>query len=596
MRIRNAAAGIVLIAGLAAGAATPVRAEESREQRDARLAWWIDARFGMFIHWDMSSLAGTEISWSRKGTKPLDITGDTAGVVEDPAYDNLYKRFNPVKFDAPAWMRLARDSGMRYVVFTAKHHDGFCLWDTKLTDYSIMNTSFKRDVVKELAAACRQAGLRFGLYYSQRDWHHPDYGIGDNRKYVAYMNCQVRELLTNYAPVDVIWWDSYGKGDLVHFWGIGGTFDLVKQLNPAIVMNNRMAVLGAYNRQPAPYLGDHDTPEQRLGEFQNTRPWESCMTVVHCADGGGWSYRPDGKVRSRAECIRSLASCVTGDGNLLLDVGPDATGVIPGDQAARLREMGEWLNQCGPAVYGTRGGPYRNGRWGGSTHRGNIVYLHVFAWGGDRLALPPLKAKVLKASNLSDPQAAPALKQTTEAVTLALAPDRQDPVDTVLALQLDGPARDEMENGRPLEVAAGRPGAAVKQAADGTLTLPADSAAIQGKTARLQDAGDRPNIGYWTDAGDSLRWSAAVAKPGTFAVELTWSCQPGAEGSEYTVTAGGSSVQGKITATGGWEDFRTAVVGELVLATPGLVTVTLKPTRKPGAAVMNLAQVRLMPK
>jgi alpha-L-fucosidase len=595
MRIRSAAAGIVLGLGLAA-AAGAARAEETREQRDARMAWWIEARFGMFIHWDMSSLAGTEISWSRKGTKPLDITGHKAGVVEDPAYDNLYKRFNPEKFDAAAWMRLAREAGMKYVVFTAKHHGGFCMWDTKLTDYSIMHTPFKHDVVRELADACHKAGLRFGLYYSPRDWHHPDYGIGDNRKYVEYMNGQVRELLTNYAPVDVIWWDSYGKGDLVSFWGIGETFDLVKKLNPAIVMNNRLAVLGAYNRQPAPYLGDHDTPEQRLGEFQNTRPWESCMTVVHCADGGGWSYRPDGKVRSRAECIRSLASCVTGDGNLLLDVGPNATGVIPEDQADRLREMGEWLKTCGPAVYGTRGGPYRNGRWGGSTHKGNTVYLHVFSWGGDRLALPPLKAKVLKAANLSSPQYGPALEQTAEAVTLTLAPDRQDPVDTVLELTLDGPARDEMADGRPIEVAGGRPGAAVKQAADGSLTLTAESAAVEGKTARLQESGGRSNIGYWSNTGDSLRWSATVAKPGTFTVELTWSCQPGSEGSEFTVTAGDRSVAGRVEATKGWDDWRTAVAGEIALPTPGPVTVVLKPTRKPGAAVMNLAQVRLVPK
>jgi alpha-L-fucosidase len=595
MRIRNVAAGLVLGVGLAVAVA-PARAEETREQRDARLAWWLEARFGMFIHWDMSSLAGTEISWSRKGTKPLDITGHKAGVVEDPAYDNLYKRFNPGKFDAAAWMRLARDAGMKYVVFTAKHHGGFCMWDTKLTDYSIMSTPFKRDVVKELADACRQAGLRFGLYYSQRDWHHPDYGIGDNRKYVDYMNGQVRELLTRYAPVDVIWWDSYGKGDLVNFWGIGGTFDLVRQLNPAIVMNNRMAVLGAYNRQPAPYLGDHDTPEQRLGEFQNTRPWESCMTVVHCADGGGWSYRPDGKARSRAECIRSLASCVTGDGNLLLDVGPDATGVIPEDQAVRLREMGEWLKACGPAVYGTRGGPYRNGRWGGSTHKSNTVYLHVFAWNGGRLELPALKAKVLKTANLSDPQAAPALEQTAETVVLTLDAARQDPVDTVLELTLDGPARNEMENGRPIEVAGGRAGAPVKPAADGTLALGADSAALKGGTIRLEERAGVANIGYWTNAGENVSWKAQVAKAGACAVELTYACPADCAGSEVEVTVGGASVAGKVEATAGWDDYRTLTLGTLTVEAAGPATVTLKATRKPGAAVMNLRQVRLVPK
>src|SRR5208282_5583456 len=297
-------------------------AGETPAQRDARMEWWREARFGMFIHWDMSSIAGTEISWSRKGSKPLDITGDPAGYVEDPAYDHLYEKFNPTNFNAKQWVKLAQEAGMKYIIFTAKHHGGFCMWDTKLTDYSIMHTPFHRDVVKELADACHAAGMRFGIYYSPRDWHQPDYGIGDNRKYVDYLNGQLRELLTNYGKIDVIWFDSYGEGDLVNFWRIGETFDLVKSLQPDIIINNRLAVLGNYNQQPSPYRGDFDTPEQRVGAFQNDRPWESCMSIVTALDGGGWSYRPDGVVKPFDECVRMLASCATGDGNLLLDVGP----------------------------------------------------------------------------------------------------------------------------------------------------------------------------------------------------------------------------------------------------------------------------------
>ena len=423
---------------------------ETQAAREARMAWWTEARFGMFIHWDMSSLAGTEISWSRKGSKPLDITGDPAGYVADPVYDNLYRQFNPQKFNATEWVGLAQAAGMKYLVFTAKHHGGFCMWDTRFTDYSIRHTPFGRDVVKELADACHLAGLRLGLYYSPRDWHHPDYGLGDNRRYVDYMNGQVRELLTRYGKVDVIWWDSYGKGDLVNFWRIGETFDLVKKLQPDIVMNNRLAMLGDYNRQPASYVGDHDTPEQRLGEFQNTRPWESCMTLVRCPDGGGWSYRPDGKLRSLKECIQSLVSCASGDGNLLLDVGPNPLGEIPADQAGRLVQMGAWLKQAGTSIYHTHGGPYRNGEWGGSTCRDNTIFLHVFRWMGDRLGLAPLKAKVLHATNLSNPQAAPKIQQTSQALTVTLPADQQDQVDTILVLELDGPASHELNNGAPL--------------------------------------------------------------------------------------------------------------------------------------------------
>lgn len=147
---------------------------------EKRTKWWTEARFGMFIHWNMSSIQGTEISWSRKSTRPLDVDKDPAGYVEDPVYDNLYKQFNPLKFDATEWVRKTKDAGMKYIVFTAKHHDGFCMCDTKLTSYNIMNTPFRRDVIRELAEACHKADMPLGLYYSQRDWHHPYYGVGDN--------------------------------------------------------------------------------------------------------------------------------------------------------------------------------------------------------------------------------------------------------------------------------------------------------------------------------------------------------------------------------------------------------------------------------
>jgi alpha-L-fucosidase len=421
-----------------------------------RMSWWLEARYGMFIHWDMSSIAGTEISWSRKGSKPLDITGDPAGYVEDPAYDSLYKNFNPTKFNAREWVALAKESGMKYIVFTTKHHGGFCMWDTKYTDYNIMNTPFRRDVVRELAEACRKVKMPLGFYYSPRDWHHPDYGIGDNRKYVDYMNGQVRELLTNYGKVDVLWWDSYGRGDLTHFWRVGETFDLVQKLQPGILMNNRLAELGAYNQQPRPWMGDFDTPEQRLGEFQNTRPWESCMCVVDAA-GGGWSYRPDGKVKTYAACMKTLLGCATGDGNLLLDVGPDSTGVIPADQAEALRKVGVWLKKYGESIYGTRGGPFRNGAWGGSTFKGNKVYLHVSQWNGQQLELPPLKAKITSFACLTAKTPDLKVEQTTQGIALSLPIARQDPIDTLICFTLSAPASAEMTDGKPLSTVQALP-------------------------------------------------------------------------------------------------------------------------------------------
>lgn len=420
-------------------AATPTNPTDSKvetkEQRDARTAWWRDARFGMFIHWDMSSIAGTEISWSRKAKKPLDVYGHPAGYVEDPVYDNLYKRFNPEKFNAKAWVQLAKAAGMKYLVFTAKHHGGFCMWDTKLTDYSIMHTPFKRDVLKELADACHAEGLRFGIYYSQRDWHQPDYGIGDNSKYIAYLNGQVSELLSNYGTVDVLWWDSYGRGNLTNFWRIGETFKLVQQLQPAIVMNNRMAILAGYNQQPEPYRGDFDTPEQRLGKYQDTRLWESCMTVVD-AKGGGWSYRTDGKVKPFEESLHMLVSCATGDGNLLLDVGPDATGVIPADQSACLLQVGEWLKQNGESIYGTRGGPFKPGEYGGTTRKGKTIYVHVFKWPeAGALKLPAIGAKLVNARLLAGGKVD--AKQTDNGLEISVPESSRQKAVTVVALEFD---------------------------------------------------------------------------------------------------------------------------------------------------------------
>jgi alpha-L-fucosidase len=383
----------------------------------------------------MSSLAGTEISWSRKGSKPLDITGDPAGYVADPIYDQLYERFNPTNFNSTAWVNLARKAGMKYIIFTAKHHGGFCMWDTKYTDYNIMHTPFHRDVVKELSDACHQAGMRFGVYYSPRDWHHPDYGIGDNRKYVDYMDGQLRELLSNYGKVDVIWFDSYGKGDLVKFWRIGETFNLIKLLQPDIIINNRLTVLADYGNQPVAFRGDFDTPEQKIGSFQNNRPWEACMSL-----GDGWSYLPDENVKSFPECIQTLVSCASGDGNLLLDVGPNPLGEIPANQAERLLEIGKWLDKYGDSIYGTRGGPYLNGSWGGSTYKGSTVYLHIYNWHGDHVQLPPLKATILQGNNLVQSGDDVQFTQTVDHVTFTVPVNKQDKIDTILKLRLDSPA------------------------------------------------------------------------------------------------------------------------------------------------------------
>jgi alpha-L-fucosidase len=404
---------------------------------NARIAWWLDARYGMFIHWGVASIKGVELSWARGGSKPLDIHKHPAGYVEDPVYDNLYKQFNPTEFNPKEWVRIAKAAGMKYMVLTAKHHDGFCLWDSKLTDYTIMKTPFKRDVVKEFTAACHEAGMRVGLYYSQRDWHHPAYGIGDNAIYRDYMNGQLTELLSNYGPIDVIWFDSYGTGDLKTFWGIDETWQLIKRLAPKAVVNNRLAILASYNKQGEPYLGDFDTPEQSIGKMQTTRPWESCMCFV----GHQWGFKPNGEMYTLDKLIRAIVSCATGDGNLLMNVGPMPTGQIEQRQADRLKEAGDWLTAYGHSIYNTRGGPYRNAKWGGSTRRGNTVFIHVFDWKGqETLRLLPLPQKITASRVLTGGTVV--VTQTANGIDLAVPVAERNAINTIIELTLDAPSID----------------------------------------------------------------------------------------------------------------------------------------------------------
>lgn len=388
-----------------------------------RMDWWREARFGLFIHWGPVSLKGTEIGWSRGGERRG--TGGT-GTIPVEVYDNLYKQFNPIRFDAEEWVAIAQAAGMRYLVFTTKHHDGFCMFDSRLTDYKITNSPFKRDVVAELAEACHKAGLRLGFYYSPPDWHHPDYRTEQHDRYIEYLHGQLRELCTNYGRVDIIWFD--GLGGKPEDWRAAELIEMIRRLQPHVIVNNRAGL-------PA----DHDTPEQRVGTFQNDRPWESCITI-----GSQWAYKPDDRIKSLKECIRTLVRCAGGDGNLLFNVGPMPTGEIEPRQVEQLKEMGDWLRQYGRSIYRTRGGPFLPGYWGASTHADRTIYLHVFQWlsrdEGESLVLPPIDRKIRLASMLTGGEVS--FRQSDEAISLAVAPEHRHEIDTIIALELDGPAGD----------------------------------------------------------------------------------------------------------------------------------------------------------
>ncbi len=394
---------------------------ETEEQYAARMAWWREARFGLFIHWGPVSLKGTEIGWSRGGERPgLKGTGEVP--VEE--YDNLYKRFNPVRFDADEWVRIARDAGQKYLVFTSKHHDGFVNFDTQLTDYKITSpdSPFRRDIVGELAAACRRGGLRFGLYYSPPDWHHPDFRRAGHQRYLEYFHGQLRELCTNYGKIDIIWFD--GLDCTAEELDSVNLLAMIRRLQPGVIINNRAGL-------PA----DHDTPEQTIGGFRDTRPWESCMTICR-----QWAWKPDDEMKSLRQCLQTLVRVAGGDGNLLFNVGPTPEGEIEGRQAERLREMGCWLQRYGRSIYGTRGGPYCWTAPGPapvvSTRRDRTVWLHVLEWPAEGdLVLPPLPAAVASARLMTGGWCE--VKQTPEAWTVVVPRGHRQEIDTIVELQLD---------------------------------------------------------------------------------------------------------------------------------------------------------------
>ena len=387
---------------------TPANAE--------RLEWWRAARFGMFIHWGPVSIKGTEIGWSRGAQVP------------EEEYDGLYKQFNPTQFDARQWVSLAKQAGMKYIVFTTKHHDGFCMFDTSATDFNIMHSPFGRDVVRELAEACREQGIAFGTYHSVCDWHHPDFPHGSPGgnslkpspnldRYEQYLRKQVTELITKYGPLLILWFDVPQDFDAERGQGV---VDYVRSLQPDIIINNRCVV-----------PGDYDTPEQQIGSFNRHRPWETCMTIA-----SQWAWKPQDATKSRVECLQTLLRIVGGDGNLLFNVGPMPDGRIEPEQVERLQQMGSWLAEFGDGVYGTRGGPYKPGGWGASTCKEDQIYLYVMQWPADGgLLLPALPCRIIESELLSGGSLR--LEQTDEGIIVDVPGENRPDVATVIRLRVD---------------------------------------------------------------------------------------------------------------------------------------------------------------
>ncbi|GLU51275.1 alpha-L-fucosidase [Dyadobacter frigoris] len=380
-----------------------------------RLKWWQDSKMGLFIHWGPVSLIGKEISWSRQ----------EYGAEK---YDALYKRFNPKQFNAKEWVALAKASGMKYIVLTAKHHDGFCLFETKTTDYNIMNTSFGRDLCKELAQAAHEANMPICWYFSVADWKDPDCrNPKTNDVFAERVLNQVSELLTNYGKISLLWIDFEGWPSPV---APKKVFDLARKLQPEIIINNRLEPFTPDESHG--YVGkyaDYATPEGFVAGYGKTA-WETCTNLGH-----QWAWKFNDHPRSLKESVHTLLRCVGGNGNLLFNIGPDSSGVFPSDFAARAREMGSWIEKNKLAIYNTKGGVYTPSRDYVSSFKGNKLYIHLLTDSRTELILPAISSKVKNATLLDGTKLD--FTQSGKGLKLSFPKSKIDSIATIAVLTMD---------------------------------------------------------------------------------------------------------------------------------------------------------------
>lgn len=385
------------------------------EERDKRTKWFMEDRFGMFIHWGLYCIpARGEWVMSDEQIKKVD-------------YVKFFDEWNPVYYDAKAWAKAAKNAGMKYAVLTTKHHEGFCLFDSQYTDYKSTNTKCGRDLVREFVDAFRAEGLKVGFYYSLLDWHHPEYpAYGDmyhaernniERKdeprnfdiYLDYLHNQVRELMTNYGKIDLLWFDFSYEGHLGEDWRGTELVNMVRELQPDIIMNGRLEANGeSYGSimtdDPNPFAGDFACPEMIIPPYGlktpsgHPIPWEACFTLDN-----NWGYTPtDRHHKTASQIIKKLVECTSKNGNMIVNVSPTPKGEIPKWQLDILAEVGAWMHDNGDSIYGCGSSGIDKPEWGRYTMKGNKLYAHLMDECIGAIALPGIDGRLKKARKLSD--------------------------------------------------------------------------------------------------------------------------------------------------------------------------------------------------
>jgi alpha-L-fucosidase len=391
-----------------AGASTP--------DQQRRMKWWHEAKFGMFIHFGL---------YAARGRHEWDMEDEAVPILE---YQKLTAGFNPAPGSARKWAQLAKAAGMKYMVLTSKHHEGFCNWDTKLTNYNAVQFGPKRDVIREFVEAARAEGLRCGFYYSLMDWHHPDGARcqtdpAARRRFVDYTHGLIRELMTNYGKIDILWYDVSWPLDAAG-WESEKMNQMVFSLQPDIIVNNR-------NR----LAGDFSTPEQTVKGEEGGRAWDSCMTL-----NDSWGFqRADDNWKTPRTVIRNLITCARDGGNYLLNIGPEPDGSIPPESVRILTEAGDWMKTGGQAVYGAERCQVARSTYANFTRKGNTLYMHVHFWPGSDVSISGLRQKVLSARLLKNGQAAKVSQDGFRTLITGLPEHAPDTPITTIVLECDGP-------------------------------------------------------------------------------------------------------------------------------------------------------------
>ena len=535
-------------------------------EQDEKMEWWRDARFGMFIHWGLYAQPAGE--W--KGEQVPGISEWIMARAKIPVseYEKLAETFNPVKYNAEEWVKLARFAGMKYIVITAKHHDGFAMFDSDASNYNIVDaTPFDRDPLKELAEACKKHDMRLGFYYSQaQDWHEPGgtyFNIEEGKPHwdpdlkreplMNYINGkavpQVKEILENYGGLDILWWDTPR----------GMTEEAAQALQnvvdeyPGLITNNRLY---------RPWPGDFSTPEQHIPPTGLDYDWEVCMTM-----NTSWGYKwYDENWKSSEELIKMLVDIASKGGNFLLNVGPTAEGEIPEASVERLKEIGSWMQLNGKSIYGTSASPFFKLPWGRCTVKKGKnctkLYLHVFNWPKNGLlTVPGLKGRVSDIYLLSNSNQHFAWKFEDGNLNIHAPSVIFDEINTVVVVKIKG----------DYEVTSNKPGLK-----NGSILLPADFADIYnpgyGEHAVLKGSGTKSIISNWVDSRTRLEWMFAVSETGKYRVEAL---VQGESENNLKVTVGDEDFEAQIHSTD--DRFDLVTLGEIQITETGDYVISLKP-------------------